>query len=95
MSLLDRLPARLQWLRGPVGSIVAHWGVAVAGSVLGHWLAGWWFNSGAGAEIGAVVMFGFFGVREWMQWWLMTETVEGIAGDMIGPTANMLYVLAL
>lgn len=89
MTLLDRLPARLQWLRGRTGSVVAHWGVAVVGTSLGHLLPWVW-----GAEVASVAIVLAYGVREWFQWFLWQKTDEAVE-DMLGPVLNMLYVLVL
>lgn len=91
VSILDRLPTRLQWLRGRTGSIVAHWSICVSVTVLAHWALPW----GSGAEIGAGLAFVFFGAREFLGWFLGMEDVDGVIEDLLGPLANLLYVLVL
>lgn len=95
MTLLGHLPARLQWLRGPTGSIVAHWLAAAVGSGLGHLLVytshGWSW----GAEVAAVVIVLAFAIREWFDWWLTGRRTDEAVQDLLGPVANMLYVLVL
>lgn len=89
MALLDRLPPWLQWFRGRTGSVVAHWGVAVVGTSLGHLLPWGW-----GAEGAAIAIALAYGIREWFEWFLWEKTDEAIE-DMFGPVVNMLYVLVL
>lgn len=60
------------------------------GSALGHLLPWSW-----GAEVAAVVIVAAFAVREGLEWWLAGHRTDEAVGDMLGPVANMLYVLVL